>query len=311
MVQPEHRREPVLSNNPEPTADPLVERLATQYAPLRARAEELAAGLANVPAAVDDSTIDRATGYVKQIKLCAKEAEDARKAEKDDFLQAGRKVDGFFKELAALLEQTADAVEKRVQVYLRAKADEERRRREEAARIAREAAAAAEAEARRIREEEEALRAAAAAAEAARIAALTPAVDPNIALAAQRAAEEQRQRDEDAARERELQSLQAAREAREAAAAAEQAANAKAADLARTRGAFGGTATLATTIAAEITDKQAAVRALAQWFDEESVLKAIRAYGRANKAEVKRDIAAGKQPVSGVRFYEEYAARVA
>lgn len=286
-----------MSNNPDTTSDPLIERLTTQYAPLRARAEELAAGLANVPAAIDDSTIDRATGYVKQIKLCAKEAEDARKSEKDDFLQAGRKVDGFFKELAALLESTADAVEKRMQVFLRAKAEEERRRREEEARRLREEAA-------RIREEEERKAREAAEAERVRIAALKADDDAVASLATQKAAAEAAERAERERIAREAAALEAAR-------AAERAAAAKAADLARTRGAFGGTATLATMIEAEITDKAEAVRALAQWFDEDSVLKAIRAYGRANKAEIRRNIAEGRQPIGGVRFYEEYAARVA
>lgn len=299
-----------MSNNPD-NSDPLVDRLTTQYAPLRARAEELAAGLANVPAAIDASTIDRATGYVKQIKLCAREAEDARKAEKDDFLQAGRKVDGFFKELAALLESTAEAVEKRMQVYLRAKAEEERRRREEEARKAREAAAAAAAEARRIREEEERKAREAAEAERARIAALKAEDDAVAALAAQKAAAEAAERAEQERIAREAAALAEAQRRQEEAVAAERAATAKAADLARTRGAFGGTATLTTMIEAEITDKAEAVRALAQWFDEDSVLKAIRAYGRANKAEIRRNIADGRQPISGVRFYEEYAARVA
>jgi hypothetical protein len=299
------------TNFPPVAADPIQERLADKYAALRTRTAELAAALDRVPAKIDEATIDKAAGFVKQIKAAAKDAEAARKAEGDDFLKAKRTVDGFFTELSARLKEVADEVERRMQSYLRAKADEERRRREEEARKAREAAEAAAAEARRIREQEEAARRAAEEAERARIAALTPKVDPAQALAAQREAEERRRREEDAARERELEALQAARRAQEEADEAQRLAQAKAADLARTRGALGGTATLATKMDFEITDRVEAARQVSRYFDEAAIDKAMRAFMRENADSLKRLVAAGDQPLSGVRFFESYKARVA
>ena len=155
-----------LDNFAPQDADPLSDRLKEQYSKLTARTDELVGALDRVPEKIDDTSFDRAVGFVKQLKLAAGEAEKARKAEKDDFLQAGRKVDNFFAALVDRLKKAATAVELRTERYLAAKADEERRKREEAARIAREAADAAAAEARRIREEEDRRRRDAEAAEA-------------------------------------------------------------------------------------------------------------------------------------------------
>lgn len=292
-------------------ADPLMDRLAEQYAPLRARTDELVAALDRVPATIDETTIDKAAGFVKQIKAAASEAEKARKGEKDDFLQAGRKVDGFFGGIVETLKNTAAAVERRMQVYLEAKAAEERRRREEEARKAREAAEAAAAEARRIREEEERKAREAAEAERARIAALKKEDDAAASLAAQKAAAEAAERAERERIAREAEALEAARKAQAEAAEAERLAQAKAADLARTRGALGGTATLATTLDFEIVDQAQATLSLAPFFDEDAVAKAARACMRATKDGIRREIAAGNQPIAGVRFFESYKARVA
>lgn len=292
-------------------ADPLMDRLAEQYAPLRARTDELVAALDRVPASIDETTIDKAAGFVKQIKAAASEAEKARKGEKDDFLQAGRKVDGFFGGIVETLKNTAAAVERRMQVYLEAKAAEERRRREEEARKAREAAEAAAAEARRIREEEERKAREAAEAERARIAALKKEDDAAASLAAQRAAAEAAERAEQERIAREAASLAEAQRRQEEAAEAERRAQAKAADMARTRGALGGTATLATSLDFEITGRLAAAIDLIAYFDDASFDKAARAYMRANRDEIRRCLAADQQPVKGVRFFESFKARVA
>lgn len=292
-------------------SDPLLDRLAEQYSALTARADELVGALARVPEKIDEDSIDRAAGFVKQIKAAAGEAEKARKAEGEDFLTAKRKVDGYFGALVDRLKTAAAEVERRMQAYLKAKADEERRRREEEARRAREEAERAAAEARRIREEEDRRRREAEEAEAARIAALTPQVDPAEALEAQRKAAEEAER---AGRERiarEAEALAAAKLAQDEAAEAERRANAKAADLARTRGALGGTATLATRIEFEILDRQAAAAVLWRYLDDEALAKACRALQRDHGPEIKASVKVGGQPFAGIRFFEKHTARVA
>lgn len=300
-----------LDNYAPADADPLLDRLKDQYSALTARTDELVGGLARVPEKIDDDTIGRATGFVKQVKLCAKEAEAKREQEKADFLAAGRKVDGFFKALTDRLEKTAAEVERRMQAYLKAKADEERRRREEEARRAREEAERAAAEARRIREEGDRRRREAEAAEAARIAALTPRVDPAEALAAQKAAAEAAEREEQERIAREAGALAAAKLAQDEAAEAERRANAKVADMARTRGALGGSATLVARIEFEVTDREAAMPALWRYLDEEAVAKAVRGLLRDNSAAIKLAIRAGTTPIPGIRFFEKHTARVA
>lgn len=292
-------------------ADPLMDRLAEQYAPLRARTDELVAALERVPTVIDETTIDRAAGFVKQIKTASGEAEKARKAEGDDFLKAKRAVDGFFKALVDQLAATAAEVERRMQTFLRAKAEEERKRREEEARRAREEAERAAAEARRIREEEDRRRREAEEAERARKAALKAEDDVVAALAAQKAAAEAAERAEQERIAREAAALAEAQRRQEEAAEAERRVNAKAADMARTRGALGGTATLATTLDFEIIDRAQAVLSLAPFFDDDAVAKAARACMRLTRDGIRREIAADKQPIPGVRFFESYKARVA
>lgn len=292
-------------------ADPLMDRLTEQYAALRARTDELVSALDRVPATIDETTIDRAAGFVKQIKAAASEAEKARKGEKDDFLQAGRKVDGFFGGIVETLRNVAGEVERRMQAFLTAKAAEERRRREEEARRAREAAEAAAAEARRIREEEDRRAREAAEAERKRLAALRADDDAAASLAAQKAAAEAAERAEQERIAREAQALVEAQRLREEAEEAERRAQAKAADMARTRGALGGTATLATSLEFEVTDKLAAIRALAAYIDDAALDKAARAYIRLARDEIRRQIAAEMQPVAGIRFFESFKARVA
>ncbi len=296
-------------------SDPLLDRLMEQYQPLTARVDELTQALARVPEKIDDATIDRAAAFVKQIKLAAKDAEVARKAEGDDFLKAKRTVDSFFASLAETLKKAAETVERRVQAYLTAKADAERRRREAEAKAARVAAEAAAAEARRVREAEETARRLAEEearkVEAARVAALKPSDDALASLKAQQAAEELAARQEDERRERELVALQAARRAQEEADAAQREAEAKAADMARTRGALGGVATLATSLDFEITDRVKAALSLARFMDDAAIDKAARALIRTTRDQLKRDVAAGRQTVDGVRFFEAFKARVA
>jgi hypothetical protein len=244
-------------DNRAPTdTDPLLDRLRDEYAFLKERTEALLEAEERVPERIDEATIDRATGFVKQLKLCSGELEKARKGEKEDFLKAGRTVDKFFGDLTKLLQDAAARVQRGIESFLKLKEAEERHKRE---REAREAAAAAE---------------------RARKAAETPETEDRAAVA-EAAAE--------AAAERAL---------------------AKPSDLVRTQSAYGGTATLQEVVAADILDLPLAARSLAEYFDEDAVLKALRNYGRANKSRIKTEIDAGRQPLPGIEFYRDTAARV-
>ena len=111
-------------------------------------------------------------------------------------------------------------------------------------------------------------------------------------MAAAIAAEEERKRQQEAVR------------------AAERAALASPADLARTRSAIAGTATLLTDLDLEVTDHRRAVQILADYVPAEALDHAISAYMRTYKGEDNRDRIIKTQPVAGVRFYLKQQARV-
>lgn len=194
----------VLTNYPPSDAEILLGRLAEQYRDLVDRADALTQAAANVPEELDDTTTPRATDFVRQIKACAKKLEEARKAEKEPFLEQGRLVDGWFQELTSVLARSARMVEGRIEAHLRHKAELER---QERARQQREAEARAKQAAEEAR---------------AREAALIQDDDLEPAIAAAEA------------------EIQAKRDAYQAG----RAAAAPPADLVRTRGDMGGVATL-------------------------------------------------------------------
>lgn len=194
-------------NAPPADAAPVRDRLVDDYGQMLARKDELLAAIDRVPATVDDEpTAGKVTDFIKQIAAAIKNANAARVSEKEPYLDGGRQVDGFFKNLTDPLEKGKKAVEARLTEYQRRKAQEERRKREEAERIAREEA---EAKAREAAE---------------RAAALATDDDLDAAIAAEDAAS------------------QAAADAH----AAEKAADAKPAELSRSRGEYGGVASLRT-----------------------------------------------------------------
>lgn len=128
-----------LSNNP-PEGDALTLRLDEMHASLRERADELLAAVERVPATLDETTHDRAAAFVKQMKLHARKVDESRTAEKEPYLDGGRKVDAWFKRVSDPLGEACRKVEARITAFLRAKADAERKAREEEARRAREEA---------------------------------------------------------------------------------------------------------------------------------------------------------------------------
>lgn len=324
----------LLSNNAPDESNPLLERLAEQYKERAARADELAAALARVPAEIEDKdTAERVTSFIKQVKSEAKALEGLRVAEKEDFLKGARTVDAFFKRLADHLTSTAKALEERLNAYFRRLEQEERRRREEEARRAREAAEAAAAEARRVameeakkahelaeqrRREEDAREVERRAAEAERMAKIRTEQDMAAAIEAdrQREKDERRRRldallqqeEEDKAREAaEKAAQEAAQTAADEALRREREAQAKAADLVRTRGTIGGVGTLRTRLDFEVDRGAVDLNTLRGFIKPEAVEQAIRLYASTQKG---ADLCA-TQPLKGVRFFRSQTAMVA
>lgn len=136
-------------NSPPTMAEEIIDKIGVAYKSLTDRSTALLDALTRVPPTVgDEATNAKCADFVKQISGCIKEAESHRVAEKEPFLTAGKRVDGFFKAVTDPLEKAAADVKRRMTVYQRAKDDAERkvreeeakRQREESDRLAREAA---------------------------------------------------------------------------------------------------------------------------------------------------------------------------
>jgi hypothetical protein len=235
-------------------AEIIRERLTEENADLLRRKTELVAGLERVPAEIDDASATKAADFIKQLTATAKDADARRVAAKEPYLAGGRAIDGFFSPIKDGLLLVKKKVEDRLTIYQRAKAAEERRRREEAERLAR----------------EEAERAAKEAAE--RAAAMASEQDLDVAVEAERAANQAR-----------ADALQRQKEA-----------EAKAADLHRTRGDLGAVASLRTTWDFEVLDIHAIpLETIRPYLPIAAVEQAIRGY-----------VKAGGRELPGVRIYE-------
>lgn len=160
-------------NNPPSDIDIFGEKVKAKYPEMFSFAERLLATEAKLPTEVnDDETCGKVSDFVKQVQTAMKNLDAARKSEKEEYLEAGRRVDGFFKNrYIDKLEKLKNTIANINAVYLKRKEDEERRIREEKAeelRIkaakeleeanrkaeeARKAQEAAEAESRRIADE--------------------------------------------------------------------------------------------------------------------------------------------------------------
>lgn len=198
---------PAGHNLPPADIDILRERLADDAKKLLQRRDELLASAARAPATVeDDETAGKTADLIKLLTACHKNAEAARVHAKEPFLAGGRAVDGFYALITGPLEKAKRAIEQRLTVFQRKKAEEERRRRED--------------EARRQRDEAERLRLEAAAREQAMRD--ETQLDEAVTAAA-------------LAKQAEADLMRADREAR-----------AKAADLSRNRGDYGAVASLRT-----------------------------------------------------------------
>lgn len=132
-------------NSPPSDAAILREQLGQTHAQLGERTDELLAGIARVPAAIEDeATEKKAIEFAKQIAAHEKLCDATRKAVKQPYADAAKIVDAFFGNMADPLKGGRDIVLRKLTVFQAARAEKERREREEAAhKAAQEAAAAA------------------------------------------------------------------------------------------------------------------------------------------------------------------------
>lgn len=230
-------------NAPPSDIEILRERLVDMNAALLARRDDLLAAIPRVPETIgDEETCGKVADMVKLFTACTKTAEAARVAAKEPFLESGRAVDGFFKQITDPLDRAKKTIEARITGYQRIKAAEERRRRE--------------AEEQRQREE------------AARL----------TREAAERAAQMRSQAELEAAVSAEELARQAAADAERAA----HAAAAKPAELSRSRGDFGAVASLRTFWDLRELDRaKLDLESLRAHLPMDALEKAVRAFVRA------------------------------
>ncbi len=127
---------------------PLNERLAGDYVSLIERRDELTAAHGRTPTVIDDAeTAGKIADFIKQTGDAARQADKFRVDEKQQFLDGGRTVDGFFKTISEPLLNLKKQAERVLVTYQRMVAEAERKAREEAECKAREEAARLQADA--------------------------------------------------------------------------------------------------------------------------------------------------------------------
>lgn len=236
---------------------PFLVQLAERNEKVVKRANELAAMVERLPDACDDDeTAGKLTEAIKSCTALAKAAAEAKKVEKQPFVEGGRAVDAFFEKLTAPVAKLKDDMSDMLTDYQRKLAEIERKRREaeaaEQRRIQREAEAAAREAERVAREAREAE--AARVREAAQAAAKLAGEARRKAEAEERARQAAEQARLDAERAEAERAREEARKARAEAEAAKEAANAKAADMTRARSDLGAVASLRTEWKHEVQD---------------------------------------------------------
>ena len=237
-------------NMPPEDANPLQDRLAEDHGDLIARRDELLASAARTPDVVEDDEMNkRFATLAKLLAALVKKSETSRVGEKEFFLDGGRQVDGWFKQITDPAKKAKASIETRQTEWQRKVAAEERRRRAEEERLAREEAdrlAKEAAEREKVLKDAKGLDAAVAAAE----------------LAKQAAADAE---------------------------AAAKAAAAKPADLSRTRSDEGAVASLHTWWDFRDIDRDNLdLEMLRQHLPEEALEKAVRAWIKANSTVVRQ-----------------------
>jgi len=122
-------------NNPPSDIDILGERMKEKYRQFFTKAEELLAAQSRLPTIVnDDETAGKVGDFVKQLQGAIKNLEAARKSEKEEYVAAGKRVDGFFKvRFIDKLDLLKNAVSQLNADYLKRKEDARRQKEEEEA----------------------------------------------------------------------------------------------------------------------------------------------------------------------------------
>lgn len=127
-------RHAIGGNNP-----PVAELLATAYEDLQREVNDALASAGRAPETVeDDVTLGKFGDLIRYLTKLSKQADDARKDEKEPFLTAGRDVDSFFSPMTNNLGGAKKTLMARHTAYLAKKEAEERARREAAEKAARE-----------------------------------------------------------------------------------------------------------------------------------------------------------------------------
>lgn len=136
-------------NNP-----PVTSLLTEEYKGLSERIEAALASAGRAPEVIEDDEVQGRFGdLIKILTKLAGESEDARKAEKQPYLDAGRDVDGFFSGLSSKIDATKRILLGRCTAYLQKKEAIERAAREAEARKAAEEQARAIAAAERAQDQ--------------------------------------------------------------------------------------------------------------------------------------------------------------
>jgi flagellin-like hook-associated protein FlgL len=230
-------------NQPPADANPIIDRLGEDYAATVNRGQELLEAAERAPATVEDEdAAEKVTDFIRQIGAAIKVTEAARIGEKEDYLEGGRTVDGFFKKILKPLADAKADITARLTVYQKAKADAERKVREDVERTAR-------VEAERLEKEA-----------ADKAAALREEADLAGAVAAEEAAKAAQKVLDDAAK----------------------AASVKVAELSRTRGDLGGVGSLQTFFDFRALSRETlALEPLRQHLPADALEKAVRSYIKA------------------------------
>ena len=136
-------------NKPPADVNPLQDRLAENHAELVARRDELLAAAERTPETVEDDEMNkRFATLAKLLAALVKKTETERVGEKEFYLEGGRQVDGWFRQITDPVKKAKVSLETRQTEWQRKvaaaerarRAEEERLAREEAERLAKEAA---------------------------------------------------------------------------------------------------------------------------------------------------------------------------
>jgi len=142
-------------NQPPSDVDLICAGLAERNTDVLARKNQLLEGAGRMPETVnDEETSTKVADFVKQLNAARKAVDDARKREKQPYLDGGKAVDGFFKDATQALDDAKAKASALLNDFMRRKAEEERRRRDEEARKAREEAERQRQEAQKAADDE-------------------------------------------------------------------------------------------------------------------------------------------------------------